>query len=154
MKFIKPIACSLLISSLTAPAVAAPNDWGKSDVMAPIEEKIEAKNYQAAITELKKLVDSDANNADAYNLLGFSHRKLKLYDTAEEYYRMALLLEPKHKGALEYLGELYVETNRMDKANEMLARLDDACFFSCAEYQTLKDMIEKKNQGLDVSSKW
>lgn len=154
MKFTKPLLCALLVSSLSAPVYAAPNNWGESDNMSAIEEKIEAKDYHSAIADLKSLVVDDAKNADAYNLLGFTHRKLKYYDIAEEYYHMALNLEPEHKGALEYLGELYVETGRMDKANEMLVKLDKACFLSCEEYRTLKDMIDKKEKGLEVSSKW
>jgi Tfp pilus assembly protein PilF len=68
---------------------------------------------------------------------------------AEEYYGRALELDPKHKGAMEYLGELYVETDRMDEAHLMLARLNDACFLSCKEYRQLKEVIERKEQGLD-----
>ncbi|MCG8317713.1 MAG: tetratricopeptide repeat protein [Pseudomonadales bacterium] len=154
MKFTKPLLCALLVSSLAAPVYAAPNNWGESDKMSGIEEKIEAKDYRSAIADLKNLIADGSKDADAYNLLGFTHRKLKYYDIAEEYYHMALILEPEHKGALEYLGELYVETDRMDKAREMLVKLDNACFISCEEYRTLKDMIEKKEKGLEVSSKW
>ena len=110
MKFTKPLLCALLVSSLAAPVYAAPNNWGESDKMSGIEEKIEAKDYRSAIADLKNLIADGSKDADAYNLLGFTHRKLKYYDIAEEYYHMALILEPEHKGALEYLGELYVET--------------------------------------------
>lgn len=157
MKLSKPLICALFVSSLSTPVLAAPSHtstWSASDSMGAVETKIEDKQYQAAIYDLKKIVAKDADNADAYNLLGFTHRKLKQYEVAEEYYQKALALDPKHKGALEYLGELYVETNRMDKANEMLTRLDKACFFGCDEYSTLKKMIEQKSQGLEVSSKW
>ena len=142
MKYANPLICLLFASCLTVPAYAAPNNWGKSDTMAGVEQKIEAKQYEAAIAELKTIVAKDDDNADAFNLLGFSNRKLKRYDVAEEYYQKALTLNPKHKGAMEYLGELYVETNRMDEANAMLARLDKACFLTCDEYKTLKSKID------------
>ena len=73
---------------------------------------------------------------------------------AEQYYNRALELDPKHKGAMEYLGELYVETGRMDEANQMLSRLDNACFLSCSEYKQLKSVIEGKGQGLEAKSSW
>lgn len=155
MKHTNPIICALLVSCLAAPVYAAPSSsWGKSDKMSSVETKIDAKQYQSAIDELKTIVAKDANNADAYNLLGFSNRKLKRYDIAEDYYQQALQLEPKHKGAMEYLGELYVETDRMDEARQMLVRLDEACFLSCNEYRQLKTVIERKQQGLATSSSW
>ena len=155
MKYANSIICALLVSCLAAPVYAAPSSaWGKTDVMKGVETKIDAKQYQAAIDELKSIVAKDDKNADAYNLLGFSNRKLKRYDIAEEYYQKALKLDPKHTGAMEYLGELYVETDRMDDAKKMLARLDKACFISCDEYRQLKTMIERKQQGLATSSNW
>ena len=154
MNYTKPVICALLISSLSAPVFAAkPNSWGDSSEMSKVSQKIDDKQYEAAILDLQKMVAKDDNNADAYNLLGFSNRKIKNYDVAEKYYLRALTLNPKHKGAMEYLGELYVETDRMDKANEMLTRLDEACFFSCKEYTELKGFIEKKEKGLEVSAK-
>jgi len=153
MNTTKTFTCALLIACLTAPVYAAPSSsWGKSGKMGEVAEKIESKQYQAAIDELKTIVAKDADNADAFNLLGYSNRKLKRYDIAEEYYERALQLDPKHKGAMEYLGELYVETDRMDEAHLMLARLDDACFLSCKEYRLLKDVIDRKEQGTDSAA--
>ena len=153
MKFLKPLACAFLISCASTTVHAAANSWGESDSswMISAEEKIEAKNYEAAIQDLKHIVADNPKDADAYNLLGYTHRKLKRYGEAEIYYQRALKIQPKHKGALEYLGELYVETNRLDKANEMLVRLNNACFIGCKEYKTLKEMIESKEAGVDIS---
>src|SRR5690606_15355457 len=144
MKHANYLICLLLASSLAAPAYSAPSNWGKADNMRGVEQKIAARQYEAAIEDLKKILVNDADNADACNLLGFTHRKLKRYDVAEEYYQRALSLNPGHKGAMEYLGELYVETGRMEEANAMLARLDKACLFSCEEYKSLKEVIEKQ----------
>ena len=102
----------------------------------------EAGDYAGAIPLLQKSVDADPNNADAYNLLGFSHRKLGDVEMALAHYRRALELEPGHRGANEYLGELYLELGRLDAALERLEVLDDACFFGCEEYSELKAMIE------------
>ena len=76
------------------------------------------------------------------NYLGFSHRKLGNYEEAERYYLRALEIEPEHRGANEYIGELYLETDRPELAEERLQVLDDACFFGCEEYDELKEAIE------------
>ncbi len=102
----------------------------------------EAGAYAAAIPLLQKSLAADSNNADAYNLLGFSHRKLGQVEAALAHYGKALALEPEHRGANEYLGELYLELGQLDAARERLAVLDDACFFGCPEYRELKAKIE------------
>lgn len=101
----------------------------------------EAGDYGGAIPLLQKSVASDSSNADAYNLLGFSHRKLGQVAAALALYGKALALEPEHRGANEYLGELYLELGHLDKARERLEVLDDACFFGCDEYRELKAKI-------------
>lgn len=144
MNYAKPLITALVMAFLSAPVLAAPGDWGasKPGPMKEVKEKIEANQYQAAIDDLLRLVADDSNNADAYNLLGYSHRKLKRYNEAEQYYQKALLLDSKHKGAMEYLGELYVETNRPELAHQMLQRLDKVCRFKCKEYKQLLGYID------------
>ncbi len=153
MKLLRPLTCALLISCTATVAQAAPSSWGGngSSLMNSAEEKISVKDYQSAIADLRQIVADSPENADAFNLLGYTHRKLKRYEAAEEYYQRALTIEPDHTGALEYLGELYLETNRMGKAKEMLNRLDSACLFTCEEYSTLKNLIEQKESGVKVS---
>ena len=106
-------------------------------------------NYQAAIASLSKAVDADPTNADAYNLLGFSYRKLGDVDKAFENYNAALAINGKHRGANEYIGELYLELGQPEKAEEHLDRLGRACYFACAEYQELKAAVAeyKSSQG-------
>ncbi|MEM7018737.1 MAG: tetratricopeptide repeat protein [Pseudomonadota bacterium] len=105
-----------------------------------VYELIEDEQYTKALSELNSMEDKDA---DVFNLIGFSNRKLKNYDEALRYYQKALDLEPQHKAANEYLGQLYLETGKLDKAEERLAVLDDACLFSCDEYRSLKRAIKK-----------
>ncbi|MHA1152761.1 MAG: tetratricopeptide repeat protein [Alphaproteobacteria bacterium] len=102
---------------------------------------IEAGDYAGAIPLLRKSIATDSSDADAYNLLGFSHRKLGDVEAALAHYGKALALEPKHRGANEYLGELYLELGQLDKARERLKVLDGACFFGCEEYSELKAKI-------------
>lgn len=104
-------------------------------------ELIEAEKYEDAIPLLDRAAAREPKNADVQNYLGYAHRKLKRYDAAMKYYLAALAIEPKHRGANEYLGELYLETGQLAKAEERLAVLDSACFFGCEEYTELKEAI-------------
>jgi Flp pilus assembly protein TadD len=107
--------------------------------LAKAETSIEGEQYRSAIKTLKNIVSTNPRNADAYNLLGFSYRKTKDFKRAERNYSRALRLDPKHKGALEYMGELFLETNRRDKAEELLARLEKLCPTGCEELEDLRD---------------
>ena len=106
---------------------------------------IENKQFEQAILELNQ---ADQDDADVANLLGYSNRKLENYEVALKYYQHALSIDPEHKGANEYLGELYLETGEIDKAKQRLVILDDACFFPCSEYTTLKSSIIKYESNL------
>jgi len=110
---------------------------------------IEKGGYAEALPLLEKAVAAEPKNADAYNYLGYSHRKLGDREKAFVFYRKALEIKPRHLGANEYLGELYLEMGELRKAEERLAVLDKACFFGCDEYSDLKEAIEayKKQTG-------
>ena len=97
------------------------------------------KNYEKAQKFLIKSNDKNPNNADTLNYLGFTTRKLGDYENGEKYYLQGLAIEPNHKGINEYLGELYIKTNRIDKAKERLAVLKDC---NCEEYEELKELID------------
>ncbi|MFQ5954153.1 MAG: tetratricopeptide repeat protein [Kiloniellales bacterium] len=116
---------------------------------AKAKKEIRKGDYEDAIELLEKVVRKQPNNADAYNLLGFSHRKLKKFDTAYKYYTRALKIDPNHKGALEYLGELYVDTGDLKSAEAVLARLAAVCPSGCEEKDDLTERIVayKKRSG-------
>ena len=82
--------------------------------------------------------------ADTLNYLGFTTRKLGDYEAGEKYYLLGLEIEPNHKGINEYLGELYVATNRINLAKERLKVLETC---NCEEYDELKEIIEGKKQS-------
>jgi Flp pilus assembly protein TadD len=103
---------------------------------------VEAGDYAQALTLLEEIVRGDPDNADAWNYVGYSQRKLQRYAEAEESYKTALKIEPEHTGALEYLGELYLETDRPELARAQLQKLDKACFFGCEAYDELKEAID------------
>ena len=88
------------------------------------------------------MIAGDSQNADAWNFLGFSHRNLKSYDQALDAYQKALAIDPEHRGANEYLGELDLRTGDLAKAKERLEKQDDACIFGCEEFDDLKQAIK------------
>ncbi len=109
--------------------------------LSKAREDIEGEDYWAAISRLNDVVTSDPRNADAHNLLGFSYRKVKNFESAERSYQRALRLDPEHKGALEYMGELYLETDRRAQAEELLAQLERLCPQGCEELDDLRQAI-------------
>ena len=110
--------------------------------LKPVEELIEAENYAGAIKELEKALAEEPEDPDVLNLLAYSHRKSMHFDVALDYYLKALEIEPKHRGANEYLGELYLQMDRLDLALERLEVLDKDCFFGCKEFDKLEEAIE------------
>ena len=97
------------------------------------------KRYAKAQKLLLKSNEKKPNQADTLNYLGFTTRKLGDYENGEKYYLMGLKIDPNHTGINEYLGELYVTTNRMDLARERLKVLENC---NCEEYDELKDIID------------
>ena len=102
------------------------------------------KHYKKAIGYLLKHNKKSPSDPNTLNYLGFTHRKVGDYENAEIYYSMGLELDPKHVGINEYMGELFVVTNRLDKAKERLAVLKDC---KCKEYKELKLVIEGKKES-------
>ena len=96
------------------------------------------KRYEKAQILLLKSNEKEPNKADTLNYLGFTTRKLGDYDGGEKYYLQGLAIEPNHNGINEYLGELYIVTNRMDLAKERLKVLENC---NCEEYGELKEII-------------
>jgi len=97
------------------------------------------KRYAKAQKLLLKSNKKKPLQADTLNYLGFTTRKLGDYEKGEEFYLQGLQIEPNHNGINEYLGELYVATNRMDMAKERLNVLKSC---NCKEYNQLKEIIE------------
>jgi len=108
--------------------------------LASVRAKIKAKDFKGALAELTPLLDTH-QHADVYNLMGFSLRKTGDYKQAYTFYRKALDFDPAHRGALEYLGELYVETGQIEKAREHVAILKRLCPFGCEELEDLERAV-------------
>ena len=96
------------------------------------------KVYAKAQKLLIKSNEKKPGKADTLNYLGFTTRKLGDFENGEKYYLQGLAVDPKHKGINEYLGELYVATNRHNLAVERLGVLEG---YNCEEYDQLKAVI-------------
>ena len=104
------------------------------------KEKAE-KLYSQAFKKLSEALKTDKNNPDILNYMGFTSRKIGNFSEAENYYLKGLAIDPKHNGINEYLGELYVQTDRIDKANERLEVLKNC---DCKEYGELELIIKTR----------
>ena len=115
-------------------------------------EKVKQARYASAIEDLKKALKVNGKNADFWSLYGFAARKAGSYEIAEKAYARALEIDPNHLGALEYSGELYVETKRTEEARKNLEQLERLCPQGCRERTLLEQVLE--GQALDDTHKW
>jgi tetratricopeptide (TPR) repeat protein len=111
--------------------------------LTDVRASIQSNNYEQALKQLQSA--NEAGSADWNNLMGYSLRKKQPPDLlgSEKYYQAALKIDPSHRSALEYYGELLLMKKDLPGAQAMLARLDKACLFSCEEYRDLKASIAK-----------
>ena len=111
------------------------------------EKAVKNKQYRKAISILEGVARRDPNNVDALNYLGYSHRQLGEYDKSLVYYQTALSKNRDHRGANEYLGQLYLRLGKMKQAMAQLARLRQICGAGCEEYESLKSAIARSRGG-------
>ena len=153
---IKKIFVILILTLFTTSSFSAGSDSTSSKVKSNYDKAVESikfakkyeskgklekakKRYAKAQKLLLKSNSEKPNKADTLNYLGFTTRKLGDYENGEKYYLQGLQIDPSHKGINEYLGELYVATNRMDLAKERLKVLENC---NCEEYLELKEVIQ------------
>ena len=128
-------------------AVSSSSNYDKGAYLIKKAKKLEKKGktekakkrYEKALSYLIKSNEKKPNQPDTLNYLGFALRKLGEFEKAEKYYLQGLNIKPDHNGINEYLGELYIQTNRLDLAKERLEVLKNC---KCEEYDELKELIE------------
>ena len=134
---------------LLAPAAALAADSQPVVRTDPVLEQasktIAAKDWPQAQALLKDAIARNPSNADYHNLYAYSIRKGANPDMSQvfKHYNEALRLDPRHRGAHEYLGEAYLMVGNLPKAKEHLSALDKLCFFSCSEFSDLKKAISE-----------
>ena len=148
-----PITAAIAIMSGEESRVVRSSDSEYADG----KEAFEAGEWRQAINWLNKVVARRPWHDNAHNMLGFSWRQIGDYDRAFIHYYEALRLNPRHRGALEYLATTYLELGRIDEANATAIRLTEVCDFSvmafdnqgwksgCEELQILKAAYAKHN---------
>ena len=153
---IKKIFVILILTLFTTSSFSAGSDSTSSKVKSNYDKAVESikfakkyeskgklekakKRYAKAQKLLLKSNSEKPNKADTLNYLGFTTRKLGDYENGEKYYLQGLEIEPNHIGINEYLGELYVATNRLNLAKERLKILENC---NCEEYTELKQIID------------
>jgi tetratricopeptide (TPR) repeat protein len=112
-------------------------------VVAAVQAAVARKDFTQAAAAAREGLAKSPQNADYHNLYAYAVRKGSdpNLDVAFKHYHEALRLDPKHRGAHEYIGEAYLMVGNVGKAKEHLARLDGLCFFGCEEYSALKKAV-------------
>ncbi len=130
---------------------SSPSD--NSDPYAPasrfkeINKLIKLEKFAEAHTMLKGLKKINTDEADRLNLLGFTARKSGNLTAAGDFYEQALALNPRHTGALEYQGELFIQLGKIELAKANLAKIDKICWLPCNAERELKKAIEKSTSN-------
>ncbi len=133
-------------SSSSSTSYSSSNDSGSyksANRFGDVNKLIKLKKFAEAHKMLKKMKKVITDEADRLNLLGFTARKSGDLNTAGDYYQQALALNPKHTGALEYQGELFLQLGKIDLAKANLAKIDKICWLPCNAERELKKAIEK-----------
>ena len=148
------IAALCWAAATTFAADTSPAPSSDASPLAAARALIAERNWSGAIAELKRV--NATSNADWNNLMGYSLRKGAKPDlaAAEQFYDAALRINPTHRGALEYSGELYLMMGQLPRAEQRLAALDKACMMGCEEYTDLKKAVEryKANGGRYIAA--
>jgi tetratricopeptide (TPR) repeat protein len=132
-----------VLAADSAPAVAA------DPVLEQANEATARKDWPRAQGILRDAVARNPGNADYHNLYAYAIRKGASPDMSLvfKHYNEALRLDPKHRGAHEYIGEAYLMVGNLPKAKEHLSALDKLCFFPCGEFNDLKRAIAAHEKG-------
>lgn len=163
-KFRKILMASLVVAVMaavsalvpSADVLAASSNDGSSSASASTtrdfdrgQQSFRNGDWQEAVAHFKKAVAEDAKNAEAYNLMGYSYRRMGEADPAFAAYAKALDLEPNHRGANEYLGETYLLVGDAEMAQAQLTKLKELCGKQCKETVKLRKAIERYNASAD-----
>ena len=140
--------CALaLLSALgAAPALADPVETNPnlaaSDAdYAAGKQAMDRKNWPEAAKRFNVALKRNPDSADLQNYLGYSYRNLKQFDLAFKYYKRAIELDPRHRGAHEYIGEAYLMVNDLPNAEKHLAALRGICLLPCEELDDLEKAV-------------
>ena len=153
------LAIALCSAAATAAWGAGGDDYGSTAAQDPAVVAARAAigrgDWTGAQAGLKQALAAKPDNADYHNLYAYALRKGPNPEMAVvfKHYGEALRLDPKHRGAHEYIGEAYLMVDDLPKAKEHLAKLDRLCTFGCAEYTDLKKAVAAYEAGRKTAAK-
>jgi tetratricopeptide (TPR) repeat protein len=136
------VVISMVVGAVSADAASTTSISRDAPDLTSVKAKVKAKDFTGALAELKPMLETH-HHADLYNLMGFSLRKTGDIKQGGEFYVKALELDPYHRGALEYQGQMFVELGQVAKAKANLKRLVALCPKGCEERQDLEEAIAK-----------
>ena len=149
------IACSFVLAWPVAALAAGggggdeapPSARSKDPDYAAGMAAVKSKDWNQVVARMGTYTQREPNDADAWNELGHAHRRLGQMQPAFDAYGKALKIDPKHRGAHEYLGEAYLQVGDLPKAEQELKTLDKLCLLPCEEYTDLKRSVEEYRKG-------
>ena len=123
------------------PYEADPDLAARDEDYAAGKRAVEKGDWAQAARLFKRAEMRHPDHADLQNILGFSYRNLKQYEAAFKHYRRAIEIDPRHRGAHEYIGETYLMTGNLAGAEQHLAALREICLLPCEELTDLERAI-------------
>ena len=139
------VAITLGAMSLTAgaePYEDNPSAAASDPDYAAGKAAMDQKNWPEAVKRFQQAALRDPESADLHNYLGFSYRNLKQMDLAFKFYKRSIQLNPRHRGAHEYIGEAYLMVNDLANAEKHLAALRNICLLPCEELADLEKAVK------------
>lgn len=148
------LSCAAAVLVLTAPWTLAADSGQGADALSEAREHIAAKRWDEAIESLRQV--NDPGNPDWQNLMGYCLRRKKAPDVvaAQKHYDAALRIDPSHRGALAYSGELALIKGNLPEAEQRLARLEKVCARKCEEYLSLDSAVRRYKANGNKSGGW
>ena len=136
------LACAMLVPLAHADATEVDPDLSKRDVdYAAARTAIEKKDWAEAVLRLQRTAAREPESADVQNLLGYSYRKQGQLEPAFKHYKKALAIDPRHRGAHEYIGEAYLIANDLAGAQKHVDALKAICLLRCEELTDLEKAV-------------
>ena len=133
---------ALAAGSLAEPYESNPNAVERDEDYAAGKKALEAKDWAEAARRFAIAARREPESADLQNYLGYAHRNLKQFDLAFRHYKRSIELEPRHRGAHEYIGEAYLMVGDLPAAERHLAALREICLLPCEELADLERAVK------------
>ena len=129
-------------SAFAEPFETNPNLAVSDTDFAAGKAAMDKRNWRDAVQRFEVALKRNPDSADLNNYLGYTNRQLKNFDAAFKYYKRAIEIDPRHRGAHEYIGEAYLMVNDLPNAEKHLAALRQICLLPCEELDDLDKAVK------------